>query len=411
VDGEPLTARSSISPNLSVTTQRKPYMHDFLIGRQQILDRDLATFGYELLFRHVADSLLEHGLERIIGPHVAFINFTRENLLSEVAWLLPKDRVVIEIVEDIVVDEAVVEVVRQLGKEGYTIALDDFVFSENWLPLIRLAKIIKLDVQQTPLEKCRDIIARLAEFPLRFLAEKVETAEQFQAYYDLGCHYFQGFWFSRPSILKGKRLEANQLGVLQLLAKINDPDAPFDECAETISLDVTLSYKLLRYINSVFFSLPRKIDSLRYAVTFLGFREVRRWTSLLLLSDFSDRPREIVNLALVRARMCESLATLGRIENSDHFFLVGLLSTIDRLLNMPLEEALAGLPFSEAVRDALLSHGGPAGEALACVINYEHWRHEEARFANLTPAEIGRVYLESVAWAYEAFKALGEEQN
>jgi EAL and modified HD-GYP domain-containing signal transduction protein len=333
-------------------------MDDFLIGRQQIFDRDQNIFGYELLFRHasgmgalafgntaasnqvIVDSLLEQGLDKVIGPHRAFINFTRENILSGTAALLPKERVVIEILEDVIIDDTLIEVVQQLVKNGYTIALDDFVFDEKWIPLIKLAKIIKFDVQLTGHKKCRSIIEHFSSLSIHFLAEKVETQEQFREYYDIGCHYYQGFLFSKPNILKGKRLGANQVAVLQLLSKINNPSSPFDEVVRTISMDVGLCYKLLRYINSAFFSLPRKIDSISYAVTYLGLHEVRRWASLMLLANCADKPKEFINIALVRAKMCELLAKQKKLQNTDQFFLVGMMSTIDQLLDTTMEEAV-----------------------------------------------------------------------
>lgn len=397
---------------------------DFLIGRQQIFDRDLRVFAYELLFRDtngdtaetfgptaasnqiIVDSLLEFGLDQVVGTQWAFINFTRENLLSETPFLLPKDKVVIEVLEDVHIDEALIHALQRLAQRGYRIALDDFVFDERWLPLIEMAHIIKLDIQKVTPAASGWVMEHLKKLPIRFLAEKVETQAQYLEYRALGCEYFQGFFFSRPNMVRGKRLETSQHAVLQLLAKINRPNISIPELARTISMDVGLSYKLLRYINSAFYALPKQIDSLKFAITYLGVREIQRWVSLISLASFPDQPREIVKIALIRAKTCELLAASVKLPNSEQFFLVGLMSTIDQLLEIPLDDAVAGLPLSGEVKDALVSRAGLAGEALNCAINYECWKLNAVRFANLELPEIGKIHLESVGWANKIFQVL-----
>jgi len=397
---------------------------DFLIGRQQIFDCDLRVFAYELLFRDVngdtaetfgptaasnqviVDSLLEYGLDQVVGTQLAFINFTRENLLSETPFLLPKDKVVVEVLEDVRIDEALIQALQRLVQKGYRIALDDFVFDERWLPLIEMAHIIKFDIQKVTPADSGWVIERLKKLPVRFLAEKVETQEQYLEYRALGCRYFQGFFFSRPNLVRGKRLETSQYAVLQLLAKINRPNISIPELARTISMDVGLTYKLLRYINSAFYALPKQIDSLKFAITYLGVREIQRWASLIGLASFPDRPSEVVKIALIRAKMCESLAASLKLPNGGQFFLVGLMSTIDRLLEIPLDEAVAGLPLSGEVKNALVSRAGWAGEALNCAINYECWRLNEVRFENLGLREVGKIHLESVGWANKICRVL-----
>lgn len=402
---------------------------DFLIGRQQIFDRDLRVFAYELLFRDIngntvetfgptaasnqviVDSLLEYGLDQIVGAQLAFINLTRENLLSQTPFLLPKERVVIEVLEDVHVDEALIQALQNLVKQGYRIALDDFVFDERWLPLIEMAHIIKLDIQRITPAASEWLLQRLKTLPIRFLAEKVETQEQYLEYRALGCEYFQGFFFSRPNMVRGKRLHTSQHAVLQLLAKINRPNISIPELARTISMDVGLSYKLLRYINSAFYALPRQIDSLKFAITYMGIREIQRWASLISLASFPDQPREFVKIALIRAKMCESLAASLNVPNSEQFFLVGLMSTIDQLLETSLDDAVASLPLSGEVKDALVSRSGLAGEALNCTINYECWKLNMVHFENLELPEIGKIHLESIAWANRIFQVLEKDKR
>jgi len=397
---------------------------DFLIGRQQIFDRDLRVFAYELLFRDIngnaaetfgptaasnqiiVDSLLEYGLDQVVGTQLAFVNFTRENLLSETPFLLPKDKVVIEVLEDVHIDEALIQALQDLVQKGYRIALDDFVFDERWLPLIEMAHLIKFDIQKVTPAASGWVMERLKELPVRFLAEKVETQEQYREYRALGCDYFQGFLFSKPNVVRGKRLETSQHAVLQLLAKINQPKVSIPDLARTVSMDVGLSYKLLRYINSAFFALPKQIDSLNFAITYLGIREIQRWTSLISLASFPDQPKEIVKIALIRARMCESLAAYLKLPGTEQFFLVGLMSTIDQLLEIALDDVVASLPLSREVKNALVSRAGLAGEALNCAINYECWNLDAVKFENLSLPEIGKIHLESVSWANKICRVL-----
>jgi EAL and modified HD-GYP domain-containing signal transduction protein len=398
---------------------------EFLIGRQPIVDREANVYAYELLFRDpagigaeafgsteasnrvIVDALLEHGLERLVGRHRAFINFTRENLLSGTALLLPKDRVVVEILESVEIDAPLAESVCALADQGYTIALDDFVFHEKWLPLLSVASIVKIDVRQSSPEDARALMRRLSRLPLRYLAEKVENPEEHRAYRELGCDYFQGFLFSKPSVIQGRRLEASQAAAMHLLAQINDPRLSIGQLAETISLDAGLSYKLLRYVNSAALSLPRKVSSIKQAATLLGLAQIRRLASLIALGKFPEKQRETVNLALIRARACENLTAAAQPgADAGQAFLTGLMSAMDRLLGSPLDEALSGLPLAPEVLDALLLHRGTAGAALGCALAYEDWNLDAACFADLPLAEIGRIYLESVAWAYEAVKAL-----
>lgn len=400
-------------------------MQEFLIGRQQILDRDQNVFAYELLFRDsdgrapqqteateasnqvIVNSILEAGLDHVVGPHRAFINFTRDNLLSGTALLLPKDKVVIEVLETVAIDDALVESVHKLAREGYLIALDDFVFSEAWLPLIRAANIIKLDVQSESMDTCRSYITKFRKLPIKFLAEKVETQEQFMDCHAMGCAYFQGYYFSKPKIVQGKRMGASQHALLRLLVEINRPDIDVDALAKIISTDAGLSYKLLRYINtSALFRLPKKVESINRAVFYLGLNETRRWANLMALAGFPDTPAEIIMLALARAKMCELLAVAAKLRNGDQYFLAGMMSMLDKMMGVELAEALKDLPLSEEVLAALLRREGNLGAGLTCANQFELWQLDDAKFQNLAIGEIGQAYMSGVVWANDIIAEL-----
>jgi c-di-GMP phosphodiesterase len=393
-------------------------MADFIIGRQQIFDQKLNTYAYELLFRGsnfdlnqqaeatqatnqiITDTLLELGLNAIVGSHKAFINFTTNNILEKTPLLLPKDRIVIEVLETVKVDAIIVENLRELSKLGYIIALDDFVFGKEWTPLVELADIIKLDILEMGEAKTRALIKQLKPYNVKLLAEKVETHEEYQYLLALGCDYFQGFFFNKPNIVAGKRLNINQLAALKLLTTVNNPNVEFSELGKIVSQDVGLSYKLLRYINSAFFAVPNKIESINHAITYLGLNEVKRWINILTLASISDKPEAVMQTALIRAKMCERLAKLTG-HPADHFFLVGMLSSLDSVLDMPIAMALQKLPLANDIVDAILHKQGAAGEALDCVLGYEKWDISAIAFAQLDPLLIGNAYIESINWAKE----------
>lgn len=390
-------------------------MTNILIGRQQILDHNLATYAYELLFRGsdfdlndpdggtqatnqiITDTLLEVGLNNIVGQHKAFINFTTQNILAKTPLLLPKDRIVIEILENVQINDQVIENVREFAKQGYIIALDDFVFSNAWKPLIQVASIIKLDVMSTPMDKIANLIKRLAPFNVKFLAEKVETQAEFDTLKKLDCHYYQGYFFSKPNIVEGKRMGVNQMASINLLATINKVDVDFSEIVSVISHDVGLSYKLLHYINSSSFGLPNKIQSLQHAITCLGLKEIRRWSNIITMASLSNKPSMVIENSLICARMCEQLGALIKI-NQEQMFLIGMLSHLDSILDISLEEALTQLPLNTEITEAILGKKGIYGEILKYVLEYEAWQLSTLSFKDITPEQIKDIYLEAIAW-------------
>lgn len=390
-------------------------MTDFLIGRQQILDSKLNTFAYEILFRGknfdlsaadgathatnqvITDTILEIGLNELVGPHLAFINFTTQNLLDKTPLHLPKERIVIEVLESVTVDSRIVENLKELSALGYTIALDDFVLSPEWLPLLEIADIIKLDIMANSLDETRQLIAQLKPYRLKLLAEKVETHQEFETLKSWGCELFQGFFFSKPNIVEGRRLSVNQTAAIQLLASVNREDVSFGEISRIVSQDVGLSYKLLHYINSAFFALPSRIESIQHAIACLGLTEIKRWINILTLSSLSDKPSSVLQNLLIRAKMCELLANEIH-QDREHFFLVGMLSGLDVMLDQPLEKVLEQLPLSPSIARAILEKSGMAGQALQYAIDYERWDINKPTFQDIDSRRIASIYLESIEW-------------
>ena len=333
-----------------------------------------------------------------LGPHRAFINFARRNLIDGVPLLLPKDRVVVEVLETVRIDTPVVMAVQNLARQGYHIALDDFAFSEIWRPLIEVADIIKIDILAAIPSGARGFGQGAPAHRAKLLAEKVESDEQYTVYRDLGFEYFQGFHFDRPKIMRGRRLETHHRAIVQVLDALKAPAPDIDALSQAVSLDVALSYKLLRYANSASHDTRRDIDSIRQALARLDAADIRRWADLLSLTTALYAPDELTFIALIRAKMCELLA-LQCGKPSERYFLVGLLSLLDEMLDASLEQIARDLPLSEEITNALVYRTGDAGQALDCAINYESWNLDQVAYQNLKVYQIGQIYLESVAWA------------
>jgi len=395
-------------------------MQDAFIGRQPVFDRNKTVYGYELLFRSgksnsasfidgnqastqvMLNALTEFGLDSIVGNNLAFINLTQELLVDELIQMLPHERVVLEVLEDVTINETLVNAVQELSGMGYTIALDDFVYSEDWRPLIEIADIIKLDVLTMAEHEIEEQVALLRPFNTRLLAEKVETIEQFDFLTTLDFDYYQGYFLSKPSIIEGKRTPTNKLSILQLLTKLAHSDTDHTEIESLITCDVGLSYKILRYINAACFALPRKIASINEAIIYLGLSNIRRFASMIAMSGFNDQPHEILLTALIRARMCELLAESGGRQNTDAYFTAGLFSALDIMLNMSMTELVNDLPLGDELTQALLDKGGRLHEALKCTMAYEQQRWSAVKFAGLPAEEISNIYLNAVKWGNEA---------
>lgn len=392
--------------------------HAFL-GRQPILDRQLKVFGHELLFRSgeanraqvldgdqataavVVNAFVEFGIERVVGPAHAFVNITREFLLAEEPPPFPPDRVIMEILEDEVVDDALVAAVRGLTKAGYRFALDDFVFDPRWEPLLPLASVVKVEVPALDDAGLAEHIRLLRCYDLHLLAEKVETKAEFEHLRELGFDLFQGYFFARPEVLQGQRIPDNRMATLRLLACLQKSDADIDEIESVVSQDVGLSYKLLRFINSASVGLPRKVDSIHRAVVLMGLGPLKRIATLAAMAGQSDKPSELMRVALVRARMCELLCADRVGLDGDSGFTVGLFSTLESLMDAPFADILAKVPLAEEVTAALLDSEGPLGEILNCALAYERCDWPRATCNGTDIEAISGAYTEAVQWSYE----------
>jgi EAL and modified HD-GYP domain-containing signal transduction protein len=368
-----------------------------IIARQPIFDGKGRLFAYELLYRGadmlslaniggdratsslLTSSFITEGLEKISGNKPCFVNFTQELLLENLVESFPKNTIVVEILEDVQPTSEIIAVCRELKELGYILALDDFVYHKKFIPLIELANIIKIDFRHTPIDQRESILNFLAPYKTALLAEKVETHEEFAEACKLGFKYFQGYFFARPEEMRIKELATSKLTLLMLLFEINKKSVSAKKMTEIISADVSLSYRLLRYINSAYFYLIKEIQSISYAVTYLGENEIRRFVTLAVISEISsNKPAELVRLAAVRAKFCEQLGqACPRQTKPNELFMLGLFSLLHAMLDTPIDEILSKIPVSDDIKQALSHRAGPLSGFLQIVLAYERGNSEE----------------------------------
>ena len=410
-----------------------PLGADIFVARQPIFSRRQGVYGYELLFCDgmenafrggdgsaatvsvIETGFLSIGLQQLTGGKLAFINFTRELLLADEVLRLPCREAVIEILEDIEPDEEVVEACAELRRRGFTLALDDYVFHAGYDPLLELAGIIKFEfpaVRAIGQREFEERVRGLRLHGVELLAEKVETREEFEDAVERGFHLFQGYFWGRPEILTGKKIEASAAARLQLLNAVHGRGMDVGYVKDVIKADPALSLSLLRYINSGLFRWMSRIESLHRAVVLLGPDEIRRWVAFMAVTTAigSDRPKELIVASVTRARFCELLApSFGLRAQALDLFFTGLFSQADAMFGLPLAQALEHIPLPAESEEALLRGSGRFAGVLALAIAYEQgdWPAfaKRARSLGLDENEAPRRYLEAVEWANELANA------
>lgn len=396
------------------------------VARQPIFDRYLRVVGYELLFRDVevdpdhanvadgegatakviSDTLMELGLEHVVGSGLGFINVTRPFVVGELPLVLPADHVVLELLEDVQIDPKLVRAIADLKEQGFRVALDDFHFEESARQLVELADIVKIDVLGRTREELDRQLDLLDPFEVRVLAEKVETHETYELCRELGFHYFQGFFFEKPKLVGGHPIQPGVVAKIRLAGELQQPGLDLEALERIVSQDVALSYRLVRTVNSAFFSLPRRISSLHDALVLLGENQVRRWATVIVLAGLEGKPDELIGTALVRGRMCELMAEQAGERKDQGYFLTGLFSLLDALCDAPLEEVIEDLPLAHEIVDALVAGRGAQGEILKSVVAYEHGDFDGAELRSLATEQIAEAYLGAVGWARDAVQGI-----
>lgn len=398
-------------------------MISVFLARQPIFSRNQDIFAYEIFYRSgttnhyistdpdkasskvIISSFQFVGLDNLTAGKPAFINFS-DNLLKEgVATLFPQEHLVVEILESVEIDEEIFERCRQLKDAGYTIVLDDFVYRHEYLPLLELADIVKVDFLASDRLQLEKDLVHLRNLDIVLLAEKIETWEDFRFAQDLGFELFQGYFFSRPELLTFKELTPLQLNYLTLVETLNKPEFDFDELASIISQDLSFTYSLLRLVNSAAFARRHHISSVKHALVILGEREIRKWITLMAFQRMSvSKPDGAITTSLVRARFLELLAENTEWSNrKGELYLAGLFSMLDVLLQRPLGEILEELQLAPDINEMLLRGTGSCGDLWQFVLAYERgaWDVVEARARGLglEHGTITEAYVEAIRWA------------
>ena len=392
------------------------------LARQPILNRSRELFAYKLLFRDglqnscdgldlelastsVLDTSFLIGFEKITAGHRMFINCPRDFLLRDYISLFPPHSAVVEILETIKPDQEVIDACKRLKQAGYTIALVDFVDSPDQAPLVALADIIKVDFRLTGREEQHAIVSRHAGKKIRMLAEKVETQEEYAAGMEMGYSLFQGYFFCRPEILQHRALPSFKLAYLELLRAATAPEFDIQELALKIKHEASLTFRLLRYLNSAAFGLRSEIRSVPHALSLLGERELRKWIAVVSVGVLADgKPDELMIVPLVRGRFCEMLAPLaGMPGHANDLFLMGLLSVMDAILDQPLESILADLPVRQEIKDALQARTGLYWQLLELAIAHERadWEKASALVSEtgMKEEQVSAMYVSAVDWS------------
>lgn len=399
------------------------------VARQPILDRDLKTHAYELLFRDsldnvfppisaqlatsrlVTEQFLQQNIDQLLGGHPCFINFPHSLLLDGLAECLPQDKVVIEILEDAEPDDALLDKVIQLHGLGYRLALDDFTLVPAWDRFLPYIHIIKFDLRATPLASIERFMQTHRHLPLTYLAEKVEDKAEFERMKGLGVELFQGFFFSRPQMVQQTTMPPTQLVVMQLLKVVNQAEPDLDKIEQLLNQDLSLSLKLLRYVNHLK-HFPQPIASFRQAASSLGHSQLKRFVALIAATSAGhDKSAELYQMSLIRARFCELLAqTHAPTLQAQQAFITGLFSLLDVLMGQPLDQLLGTIPLTAEIRAALLERKGNLGFYLAFCEEYEksNWQRIAASTARLglNEEKVSHLYLAATAWVNQQLQAM-----
>ncbi len=407
------------NPSAGAAPARKPKQLRY-VARQPILDREEKVFGYELLFRDgmenafagdsdeasraTLDRSLVMGLDVLCDGRSAFINCTRDTLIKGLITLLPSASTVVEVLETVPADPDVIAACQSLKERGYTIALDDFVANDSREKLADMADILKVDMKLTT-EAQRAVIVKKYGPPHRLLAEKIETRDEFTQARDQGFVYFQGFFFRRPEKLATRDLPANRLNYVRMLQEVSHAELDVPAVERLIKAEASVCYRLLRYLNSPVFGLKNEIHSVRHALSMLGEREVRRWVRLVAaVGAGQEKTSDLVLSALVRARFGELLQPLVPHADSD-LFLLGLLSLIDAMLEMPMADVLDRVPLDHETKAVLLGKPSALRPIYQLMLAHESGEWEAAAELSaqfhLDSEEVAGYYWRAQQWARE----------
>lgn len=404
------------------------------VARQPIFNTKNEVFAYELLYRQneqnffdqsvtsdVATSILlmnsyyTFGIDKLVGDGKAFINFDKNLIVSEIPMLLDKNKIVVELLEDIIPDETFVSKVKMLKENGYTIAIDDYVDGYEFDELVHLSDIIKVDFFENTKAQIANIIKTWKPQGKLMLAEKVETLEVFEWAKGLGFDLFQGYYFSKPAMVKGRGINNDStFQYVRIMEQLSVKEPDYSKIAGIIETDVNLTYKLLKLVN-MNFTASKEITSIKHALSILGIKAFEKWISLAMVQNLSgNKPQELIKVSMTRARFMELLGQNSKLKAlSNEMMLVGILSVIDALLEKPIDEIMSELPLGEDIKNALMLLPGKYTCSYELVLGFEKGDFSVAsecvQHLGINNDDIPQYYYEAIEWAEELFGVMNEK--
>lgn len=372
---------------------------DIFVARQPVFTTEKKIFGYELLFRLglenafpdidgdaatsgvLSNTFFSFDLKVILGDKPGLVNFTQQLILQKTPLLFPKQHIIVEVLEDIEPSDEIIDALTEIKENNFNIALDDFIYHEKFEPMMQLCRIIKFDLIATPLETLTDIVKDIqANYNITLLAEKVETHDEFELAKEMGFTLFQGYFFSKPEILSKKEISSSQISTLQLVSEAGKSNIDLSKIESLIKKDVSISFKLLKFINSAYFNRPTPINTIKDAITFLGVDELRKFINVAAVTDFSqNKPNELVRSSVIRARLCEQCGgVLKTAFTTDELFTLGLFSYMDAMLDQTMDDILESIMLSSKIKTALLGKDTQFKKILKLVTTIEKgdWHHK-----------------------------------
>ncbi len=408
-------------------------------ARQPIFDGRLKARAYELLHREseenrfpanvspiqatskvLVNAFLNTNIDRIADDKVVLVNFPLNALQENFPEVAPHDKIILEVLEDVEPTSELYSIFRTLFHKRYRIALDDFVYKPEWEPFLKFVKLVKFDIQNTPLDTLGDVIEHFKKKhpKIKLLAEKVESHEEFKLAKKMGFDYFQGYFFAKPEVVRSQSVDISKSTLMNIYVEVMKPEICFNRLNKLFQFDLPLCYKLLSYVNSPAFGIRVEIGSIKQALSFLGEDLLRRFICLLVTSELSrNKPPELLKTSIYRARFCERIVKRTPFSKfSERAFLAGLFSTIDAVLDNSMVEIMEQLPLDRDIKLALAQNVGLLAGAINIIKAYEkgEWDDVESlsKSIQLNLNDIQIIYEEALNWERQQLRALeGKAEN
>lgn len=395
-------------------------MIDVYLGRQNIFNSDMNTFGYEVIYYtdshgtnivgknsissalSIIYSILEIGTNALTQGKPAFFSLSGDFVCKQKILPFQADTGGIFLdVADELINEKFISHIKRLQAQKYTIVLDNPHINRLTIPLLKEMKAARIDVSQFKSKELANLVTQLEPYELELYGYNIPDHEMFEICKSLKFRHFQGSFFTQPQIVKGHRLPSRRLFVLKMLASLYNPEIDIRDLEIIIRQDVSLGYKLMRMVNSAYYGLNSQIESIQHALVLLGINPLRSWLSVILLSEIDDQPGPLMSTAIIRGKMCELIGELIPNEETSSYFVTGLFSILDSMMGLPMSEILENLPMSEEINKALLNREGALGNTLQSVIAYEQNNWQDINLPKVSIQQIREAYLKSIAWATE----------